>query len=340
MTNRERFHAVMNFQPVDRLPLVEWANWWDLTIDRWWGEGLPRSHSRPYDLFSDRYEIFDHFGLEQYKQGFDQVLPPDFIWPEHGQPVITSEADYERLRPRLFPGMQPADRRRWQAWAEEQQRGDAVVWVTLWGYFMFPRFLFGVEPHLFAFYDQPELMHRINTDLTDYHLRFLDELCAICTPDFMSFAEDLSYNHGPMLSKPLFDEFLAPYHRKITARLRELGILAFVDSDGDVAEPIDWFAEVGIEGILPLERQSGVDVAKLQGKHPRMRFIGGFDKLTMNKGEAAMRAEFERLLPSARHGGYIISCDHQTPPGVSYDQYQRYLRLFREYAAAAASGGN
>jgi len=33
----------------------------------------------------------------------------------------------------------------------------------------------------------------------------------------------------------------------------------------------------------------------------------------------------------ARRGGFIISCDHQTPPGVSYDQYQLYLRLFREY---------
>jgi hypothetical protein len=40
-------------------------------------------------------------------------------------------------------------------------------------------------------------------------------------------------------------------------------------------------------------------------------------------------------------GGYIPSVDHQTPPGVSLDQYRIYLHLLEEYAntwAAAASG--
>ena len=41
MTTRERFQAVMNFRPFDRLPLLEWAGWWDKTIQRWRGEGLP-----------------------------------------------------------------------------------------------------------------------------------------------------------------------------------------------------------------------------------------------------------------------------------------------------------
>ncbi|MCX6996430.1 MAG: hypothetical protein NTV49_04945 [Kiritimatiellaeota bacterium] len=42
MNHVERFRAVMNFQPVDRLPRWEWAMWWDQTIARWHGEGLPR----------------------------------------------------------------------------------------------------------------------------------------------------------------------------------------------------------------------------------------------------------------------------------------------------------
>ena len=54
--------------------------------------------------------------------------------------------------------------------------------------------------------------------------------------------------------------------------------------------------------------------------------------MTMDKGEDAMRAEFERLLPTAAGGGFLISCDHQTPPGVSYHNYKTYVALFREYA--------
>lgn len=71
--------------------------------------------------------------------------------------------------------------------------------------------------------------------------------------------------------------------------------------------------------MLPRERQTGVDIAKLRTLYPGMFFIGHYDKMVMPQGEAAMRAEFERLLPVAAQGGFIISCDHQTPPGVSLE---------------------
>jgi hypothetical protein len=32
-----------------------------------------------------------------------------------------------------------------------------------------------------------------------------------------------------------------------------------------------------------------------------------------------------------KRGGFIPSVDHQTPPGVSLQQYQTYLRLLKEY---------
>ena len=53
--------------------------------------------------------------------------------------------------------------------------------------------------------------------------------------------------------------------------------------------------------------------------------------MVMNRGEAAMRAEFERLVPLMRAGGFIPSVDHQTPPGVSLKDYRTYLGLFAEY---------
>jgi hypothetical protein len=53
--------------------------------------------------------------------------------------------------------------------------------------------------------------------------------------------------------------------------------------------------------------------------------------MTMNRGEAALRAEFERLVPLMKTGGFIPSVDHQTPPGVSLEEYSVYLRLLKEY---------
>ena len=34
----------------------------------------------------------------------------------------------------------------------------------------------------------------------------------------MTIAEDMSYNHGPMISERTFDEFVAPYYRQLDAR--------------------------------------------------------------------------------------------------------------------------
>jgi hypothetical protein len=324
MTTRERFHAVMNFQPFDRLPIIEWATWWDQTIARWHTEGLPPT-------ITDRYDINRHFGVELYLQDWiGPWIPPA---PHHGAPVITTEDEYERLRPNLYPAparILNADRLR--QWAALQRSGDAVVWITLLGFFWYPRTLLGIEPHLFAFYDQPELMHRMNEDLLNWNRQILESIYSICTPDFMTFAEDLSYNHGPMLSEKQFDEFLTPYYQRIVPFIHQHGTISIIDSDGDVTVPANWFERAGLQGILPLERQAGVDIAALRAAHPHMRFIGHFDKLTMTAGEAAMRKEFQRLLPTASRGGFLISVDHQTPPGVSYQAYQTFLRLFREFA--------
>jgi len=130
---------------------------------------------------------------------------------------------------------------------------------------------------------------------------------------------------------------MRPYYQRIVPRLKERGIVTFVDSDGDITQPSAWFQEAGVQGVLPLERQAGVDVAELRALYPRMVFMGHFDKLTMHLGESAMRVEFERLLPVAAQGGFFISVDHQTPPGVSYADYHVFLRLFRDYARSAGA---
>jgi len=55
----------------------------------------------------------------------------------------------------------------------------------------------------------------------------------------------------------------------------------------------------------------------------------------MNQGEEAIRREFERILPVMRSGYFVPSIDHQTPPGVSLEDYKLYLKIFKEYCEKA-----
>jgi uroporphyrinogen-III decarboxylase len=328
LTNRERFKRVLNFEPVDRLPVVEWAHWWDRTISRWHGEGLPTDLNGPE-------EIRDYFGLDVLSQCWIGPQSADFPRPtSHGAGVISSPDDYAAVKKHLYGDMPFA--REWaENWRARQESGDAAVWISLEGPFWFPRTLFGIEPHLMAFYDEPSLMKEMNDDLLKFNLRVFDEICEVAVPDFMTFAEDMSYNHGPMLSKSLFDEFMAPFYQAMVPKILERGTVPFVDTDGDVTESAEWFAAVGIKGLLPLERMAGVDIAALRRANPKLNMIGAFDKTVMHLGEARVRQEFERILPVMRQGGYIPGVDHQTPPEVSLDDYRQYVRLLKEYCEQA-----
>lgn len=326
MNHVERFRAVMNFQPVDRLPRWEWAMWWDETIARWHTEGLPTR-------LTDVFEISQYFGLDPYKQfWFSTTESTIDAVQHHVEGVVANMDDYLALRPHIFP---PHDKaiESMIPWAEKQKNGEVVAWITIEGFFWFTRTLMGFERFMYAYGDQPELVHKISEDLLQYNLELLDKIEKRCVPTFLTIAEDMSYNHGPMISSKVFDRFMAPYYRRLVDRINESRIVTIVDTDGDITLLVPWFEKVGIHGFLPLERQAGVDGFTLREQFPQLRMVGHFNKMVMNKGDDAIQNEFERLIPLMKTGGFIPSVDHQTPPGVSLEEYRHYLRFLDEYCA-------
>lgn len=326
MNHVERFRALMNFEDVDRLPRWEWAMWWDKTIERWHKEGLPPN-------MTDIFDIHEYLGLDPYKQFWFSTTEATIEAAQHHvEGVVSNMDDYLNHKKHLYPdhgkaieGMAP--------WFRRQQDGDAVIWITLEGFFWFPRTMMGFTELMMAFYDQPELLHKINQDLLEFNLGLLDEISKIGNPVFMTLAEDMSYNNGPMISKDLMDQFLSPYYEKLINRAREMDMLTIVDTDGDVTLLVPWMIENRVDGVLPLERQAGVDGMALREQFPEFCLVGHYDKMVMTKGEDAMRAEFERLVPLMKKGGFVPSVDHQTPPSVSLDNYKIFLKLLYEYTS-------
>lgn len=328
MNGRERFLRVINFKNVDRLPFIEWAAWWDKTIDNWNDQGLPQM---------TLMESLDYFGLDKMLMISAEITGQDCPIPvEEGKGIITDEQSYKVIRKYLYP-QSSIEKMIKNAIELKKIHDDGEIIIRLWldGFFWFPRKLLGIENHMYAFYDDPALIHRMNEDLTNFHIQTIDALCSILTPDMAGFAEDMSYNLGPMLSYECYQEFILPYYKKVVPTLKKHGIKVFVDSDGKIEDMIPWLLEGGIEGIYPLERQSGVDINQIRKDYPDFLMLGGYNKMVMTKGEQSMRKEFERILPVMRSGGYIPSVDHQTPPGVTLENYQIYVKLLKEYCIKA-----
>jgi hypothetical protein len=138
-----------------------------------------------------------------------------------------------------------------------------------------------------------------------------------------------------MLSEECFDKFMLPHYILMNGLCHENGVKTLVDTDGDVTSMIPWFIKSGIDGVYPLERQANVDIAAIRRDYPELIMLGGYDKMVMNKGEEAIRGEFERILPVMKSSYFIPSVDHQTPPGVSFDDYKLYMKIFEEYCRKA-----
>jgi len=333
-TSRSRFlKALNNEMPSDRLPMIEWADYWDETLAAWESQGLPKGMTNS--------EICDSLGLDNLLCfRFDIFGNERVPWPEiHGAPIVNNEAEYNEVSKLLYCD-EAIDvvLRKAEKIQKAHENGDFSIRVWLEGFFWTPRLLFGIEPHMFAFFDYPELMHRMNEDILNFNKKAITALCNIVKPDMLGIAEDMSYNNGPMLSEDMFDEFLLPYYSDFVPFAKNLGLKSLVDTDGDCAKMIPWLIRAGVDGVYPLERQAGVDVVQLKKDFPDFVFFGGYDKMIMDKGEEALRAEFERLLPAMRAGGFIPSCDHQTPPNVTLEDYKLYLKLFEEYCVKAVQG--
>lgn len=326
MNHVERFRALMTFQDVDRFPRWEWAMWWDKTIERWHSEGLPKG-------MTDTFDIHQYFGLDPYKQYWFSTTEATIEAEQHHvEGIVSNMDDYLKHRKFLFPDHSKAIDRM-APWIRQQEQGNAVVWITLEGFFWFPRTMMGFFKLMMAYYDQPELLHKICRDLLEFNLGLLDQIEKIGNPVFMTIAEDMSYNNGPMISRAIMDEFMSPYYAKLLARAKKMDMLTIVDTDGDVTLLVPWLLENGVEGVLPLERQANVEGMALREQFPKLAMIGHYNKMVMTDGEEAMRAEFERLLPIIKSGGFIPSVDHQTPPSVSLDNYRIYLKLLDEYTS-------
>jgi len=327
MTPKQCLINFFSREAADRLPCIEWASWWNLTLERWRNEGLAQNLAPKV--------LKQHFGLDyDYQLWFPNGLENAPKLKEYG--YISNEEEYERILPFLYKKETILEMRgRFQSLGKGFEDSGEITWFTLNGFFWFPRQLFGIEDHLYSFYDYPELYHRICGDMLEYYLFIIDEFSKFVSPQFMTFAEDMSYNHGPMISEDTFKEFIEPYYKKLIPALQRNGCKVIVDSDGDITKMVPWLINAGADGILPLERQASVDVVKLSADYPDFFFIGGFDKMVMKYGENAMINEFERIFPAMLRGNYLPSVDHQTPPDVSLENYRVYTRLLKQYCEKA-----
>ena len=355
MNPRERYTAFMRWQSVDRPPLLEWAPW-ETTIERWMREsGQPREevlgYLREADLECNAIVDFglrppvqertlseddasrvrvDPMGLvyREYKQGRETSMPEFIQFP------VRDAGDWAKLKPRFDPtdpDRYPAD---WSGQVAHWRREGAIVRLFgasnsySWGpsLYGFARTMLGDEQVLYAFYDQPALVHDMMETVTDFCIVALERALREAPVTWVQFWEDMCYKGGPLISPALFRTFMLPRYQRLIEALRRAGAeLILVDSDGDVSQLVPLWLEAGMDGVYPMEQAAGNDLHAYRKRYGKdLLMTGGIDKRALAWGKAAIDRELETKIPLALEGGYIPTVDHAIPPDVSYDHFCYY----------------
>lgn len=256
--------------------------------------------------------------------------------PEYvDHPVKDWKTWEENVKWRLLPdapGRFDGLRERMQRTVARAGEGMLIGQGLIGGY-MYLRSLIGPEGILYMVYDAPDLIHdcmKTWFELADVVIARHQEHVTI---EELFLAEDICFNHGPLISPDMMREFLFPYYQQLIANLRSRQIdrdrhlYIQIDTDGFADPVIPVYREIGMDVMSPFEVAAGCDVVRAAGEYPDLKIFGGIDKRVLATSKEAIDREVERIIPAMRErGGFIPTCDHGVPEEVTLDNYRHYRK--------------
>jgi len=316
------FDELFHFDPPGNLALGQ-LGWCEAAF-------VPAFEVRVVEERGEHEVVQDHAGrhLLCFKGRRDGFMPEYLDHPVKGM-LTWQEACKWRMAPDTPERYADLEER--MATAKAYAAQGFMIQQNLIGGYMYLRSLIGPESLLYGFHDQPGLIHdcmRTWFDLADViiavHQRHV-------TLDEVYLAEDICYNHGPLISPAMMREFLLPYYRELIANARhrqidkERHLYVQIDTDGFADPVIPVYQEVGMDVMSPFEVAAGCSVVRTAREYPKLAVFGGIDKRVLASGRDAIEAHLQATIPAMRdRGGYIPTCDHGVPEEVPYEDYLYY----------------
>ena len=330
MTSRERVLAALRHEQPDRTPRDFWAE--PPTLQRLFA----------HVGHSDADRLLDSLGVDV--RHLDAPAPPERAVGEGvfqnlwGERYIYQQTPWGPLRQDVkgalsrarsladleafdWPTPDCLDRSQLKAQCARYERhallyGFADVWQR-------PALVRGWEEMFLDMAERPEFVHFLCRRFTDFYLEDYTRAAEITGRriDLYLVISDLGSQLGPLISKAMFCEFVAPYLQQMVERIHSLGGLAVFHSCGMVRPFIPDLIRLGVDVLDPIQ-PTGPEMQPEGLKRDfgaRLSFHGGIDmqnllpKGTPEEVAAEARRYCEVL---GAGGGYILGPAHLFQPDV------------------------
>ncbi|MDR0718241.1 MAG: uroporphyrinogen decarboxylase [Treponema sp.] len=266
-------------------PGGEAVNAWGVTVR--WREGQPG----PFPVHDDVHKV-----VKDVTRWKDVVKMPETGYPDEAwEPYIKN--------------------------AEAVDKNEYFLTVPFFtGIFEQCHYLMGIDDCLAAFYEEPEAMHEMVDYISEYELKYAEEVTKYLKPDALFHHDDWGTQNSSFISPDMFNEFFLPAYRKIYGYYKSRGIEIIVHhSDSYAANLVPQMIEMGIDIFQGCITSNNVPelVKKYGGK---ISFMGDLNNGVLDKGDwtrELVRAEVER---ACRSNGkrYYIPCLTMGGPGSTF----------------------
>lgn len=320
MTSKERVLRNYTFQQVDRFTIDFCASsdvyavlreYYGVKTDldlmallhvdfRW-----PRPKWIGFPLVDDQGRETDYFGIPRAGAGdFGYAL-------ESPLAGVSSIADVESYA--KWPTAEMWD---YDEYARECTRfPEYAVYGGAWGWFFDAACdVVGMERFFLLIHDKPEVAHAILEKTTGFFERTSEIMFEKAGRyiDICFTGDDYGFQGGPMMSMPMFNEFVRPYLQRIYDVGKRNGKLVMHHCCGSIARFIPSFLEMGLNILEPIQvRAAGMDTRELAAKYGgKLCFHGSIDTqqtLPFRTPEDVRREVRERVETFKPYGGFTIA---------------------------------
>ena len=193
--------------------------------------------------------------------------------------------------------------------------GFADIWER-------PALVRGLQNMFLDMVDHPDWVHFLSRKFTDFYKEDYTRAAEITNGriDMFLLISDLGSQRGPLISRQMFREFVAPYIKEMCDLIHGLGAKVLFHSCGSIRPLISDLIELGVDILDPIQPIGDMIPETLKSEFgDRLCFHGGIDMQyllpqgTPEKVRAGAK-RYEDVL--GKNGGYILAPAHLFQPDV------------------------
>ncbi|MHC4741070.1 MAG: uroporphyrinogen decarboxylase family protein [Planctomycetota bacterium] len=133
-----------------------------------------------------------------------------------------------------------------------------------------PMLLCGMDKILMDMAIDPELASAVFDKFTNFYLAYYDKMLTAAKGriDLFRIGDDIGTQRGPLISPPMFEQFIAPRLKLLADLAHSHGTKVMFHSCGGITEFIDALIEIGIDMLDPIQvRAAEMDPARIKKEY-------------------------------------------------------------------------